>query len=115
MKADKRIPSHVFFEEETWRGGYYELAMEYPSGSNHVLESALRAIWACPGIAPYSVNENGLVETPIRLSRPSITVEVGRRLRGMAILPNGKVTACGTFLVREDRSDCVGFFVPLGA
>lgn len=106
----------IFTGAETWRGGFYELAPEYPSHVEELLDVALKAVWDAPGL------EGCYLHAEIEPSEqdrvvPSLTllVSVGH-LRGIATLPNGKRVACGTFLVRkEGGSDWLGLYLPLGA
>jgi hypothetical protein len=105
-----------FTAEETWRGGLYELAMEYAGGSDALLDAALRALWDVPGLQGCWLRRDAEPASQPRVAPALAGLVAGGHLLGMATLPNGQRVACGTFLVREDQgSDWLGFYVPVGA
>lgn len=104
------------FSPEAWRGGFYELAMQFENLSPDALDRALQAVWAFPTLQGCYLQPDA---DPTRQPRVAPTLEAlnaNGHLYGIATLPNGKTAAGGTYRVRED-SGCtwLGFYVPLGA
>jgi len=105
----------LFTNQNTWFGGYYELAIEVgPTSDTHLL-AALTAIWRHPLLEGcYLDSQKEPDEQPN--VQPTSELLSKMRLHGVAQLPNGRRVACGTILIREDGgSDWLVFYLPLGA
>jgi hypothetical protein len=109
------VSEPLFTAPDAWAGGFYEIALEIGPRSDDRLRAALAALWAHPdldGCYPDRGRE------PDRQPRvPPACLEGGSHLLGVARLPNGTRTACGTCLIREvgDGPDWLGFYLPLGS
>lgn len=105
-----------FTAEETWFGGFYELAVQFGVVSNDQLDAALRAIWETPSLQGCYLRRDREAPEQERVNPSLATQESSGHLLGIATLPNGKRVACGTVLVREeDGTAWLDFYVPLGA
>jgi hypothetical protein len=105
----------IFTPSDIWNGGFYELALELGGRSDERLQAALRRVWSFPLLEGcYLYTELEPSKQP-RIEVPSVLEETGQ-LHGIALLPNGKRVACGTFIVCEEEGpDWLGFYVPMGA
>jgi len=116
------ILSELFTAADTWNGGFYELAIELGPRlgprSDERLRTALETIWQYDGLDGCYEDEH--VE-PLHQTRLPPTIEK-TKLLGVATLPDRRQAACGTVIVREDDftgrddgSDWVVLFLPMGA
>jgi hypothetical protein len=104
-----------FTAEETWLGGFYELAMEFGTPERERLETALQALWQFPGLQGCYLGRD-VKPAEQACVRPALEMLEAQHLFGIATLPNGKRIACGTCLVREDNGPAwLIFYLPLGA
>jgi hypothetical protein len=109
------MTQHRYFTgNDTWHGGFYELAMELGERSDERLLAALSAVWSHPDIAGFYSNRD--IE-PYQQEQIAITDALQfDQVYGVARLPNDIKVACGTFSVRlEDGNDWLDFYVPFGA
>lgn len=103
---------------DVWHGGDYELAIELGPRDDARLDAAIRAIWNRAELD--GCFARGDVE-PADQSRIVPSLKAAKKygfLRGTAALPNAKaVSACGTFVVREEdtRIDWLGLSLPMGS
>ena len=106
----------IFTQEDTWKGGFYELAIELGPRSNARLEAALAALWQNPRLRGcYALR--GLEPTNQLRLEPSLTLlERYGHLLGVTTLPNAMLAACGVVAVRENTgTDWLDFYIPMGA
>jgi hypothetical protein len=102
------------FSAEAWRGGFYELAMQF-SKADH-LEEALRAVWAFPALNGCYLQADIDPTKQPRITPTWATLDEKGHLFGIATLPNGKAVGCGVYRVPEDAgSTWLGFYVPMGS
>jgi len=104
------------FTEETWTGGFYELALEYEHASREILEAALKAMWNFPDLRGCYLRPDESPSRQTRVAPDLAALESNGQLYGAARLPGGAEVACGAFLVQEEDDNAwLGFYVPLGA
>ncbi len=104
-----------FTHEETWYGGFYELALELGAPSDERLLTALQALWAFLPLEGCYLDRHVEPSAQPRLT-PSPALLQHTHLQGIAQLPNSCRVACGTCVIREeDGSDWLDFYLPLGA
>jgi hypothetical protein len=108
---------HLFTGEETWRGGFYELALDFgPEPRDALLSTALLAIWETPRLQGCYLRPDIDPSRQARVAPTLAIQEAHGHLRGIATLPNGEQVACGSFLVREEQGSVwLTFYLPLGA
>lgn len=116
FKKDKT--SAEFSNPETWRGGFFELAIEVGPWSIHAFDRAIKLLWQYPKlIGCYLSNDQDPLTQ--ELSKPVIIDdEPGPHLYGLASFPNGSQIPCGSCTVRmlDDGEDSwIDFYFPLGA
>ncbi len=103
--------SELFTAADTWDGGFYEIAIELGPRSDERLRTALETIWQYDGLN--GCYEDSQVEPS---DQPRLMPSLETRQLGVATLPNGRQSACGTFTVRENNGpDWIGFYLPMGA
>jgi len=105
----------VFSDEEVWTGGFYELALEYPSGTDDHLIQALTALWHRQDIAGCYLKQDLDPEDQPKLQFEPSMLALGH-LHGVTTLPGGMQVACGTCLVRDGgASDWLVLYFPMSA
>lgn len=104
----------IFSAYDAWNGGFYELAIVLGPGDDELLEKAIVSLWAFPDI-------DGCYRYPIpdppyqpRVA-PGKALGLEARLHGVASIRDTAPIACGTYVVRFDDFDCLGFFLPMGS
>jgi len=109
--------SELFTAADTWDGGFYELAIELGPRSDERLRTALETIWQYDGLN--GCYEDSQVEPS---DQPRLMPSLETRQLGVATLPNGRQSACGTLAVREDDftgrddgTDWIVLFLPMGS
>ena len=109
------VPSDLD-DEDNWRGGFYELALELGQRDDDRLERALLALWQEATVSGCFrvVGRHPLAHAGSALGLRE--VEDAGQLHGVTRLPAGEEVVCGAGVVREDAGvDWLYFFVPLGA
>src|SRR5690348_11298810 len=100
-----------FLSAENWRGGDYELGIEYlPGGNENRLNKALRSIW-------HMSNLSGPWTRPEDYLRPTAPPIITRASYGLLELPNHTTVQCITSVVQgveNDESDWLIFGIPMG-
>lgn len=105
----------VFTDDEIWTGGFYELALEYPSGTDAHLVQAFTELWHAKDIVGCYLEREVEPEDQPRLEFEASMLSHGH-VHGVAILPGGTRVACGSCCVRDDGgSDWVVFYLPMSA
>jgi hypothetical protein len=105
-----------FTDNETWLGGYYELAIELGARSDERLQDSLRAIWQMPCLTGCYVDRDREPEEQDRVEPSLAHLDINGHLQGIAILPDGQRIPCGTVAIREEGGpDWLDFYIPLGA
>jgi hypothetical protein len=106
----------IFTAEDTWHGGFYELAMQFGPRADRMLESGLQTIWRLPFLEGTYLR-NDIEPAQQQRADPSLERQIEAvHLHGIATLPNGRRVACGTVVVREDEGDdWLDFYVPSGS
>jgi hypothetical protein len=105
----------TFAKDETWFGGFYELAIELGDRNDDRLLRALAAVWAYPSLSGCFLEND--VE-PEDQERVAVSGKLLNRthLYGIATLPGDTTSPCGTFVIREDDGpDWLGLYLPMGA
>ena len=110
-----------FTNENSWVGGFYELALELGNYSDEYsderIASALKAVWSYPLLNGVYLRRD---REPAQQQRISIhnftTPPTQNHFQGLAALSDEIQVACGTCTVREeeDGSDWLVFYIPLG-
>ena len=109
------IVTRVFTRDETWSGGYYELALEMGKRSDTRLLAALASVWAHPSVTGCYLKRD---QEPNEQARVAVTQDAltVTQLQGTARMPNEITVACGTCLIREDDGpDWLVLYLPMGA
>ena len=106
-----------FTNEDTWNGGFYELAIEIGPRSDDRLRASTKVLWAQRDLDGCYLRN---AVHPSKQSRVAAelpdNIEGGEHLLGLATLPDGKVVPCGCVPIREDDGpDWLDFYLPLGA
>jgi hypothetical protein len=104
-----------FTNDETWLGGYYELAIEIGARSDEHLLDALIAIWTHPTLEGCYLDRQKEPSDQPRI-KPSADFLSIMHHQGIALLPNGCRIAWGTCLIREEDEgpDWLDFYLPMG-
>jgi hypothetical protein len=103
----------LFKANDTWTGGFYELAMEVGPRSDKNAESVLSAIWSYPDLKGCFLDRS--VEPADQKRVQPRLLDNENHLLGIAHLPNKSHVVCGTCIIREDDGpDWVDFYLPLG-
>src|SRR5947208_2014639 len=106
----------LFTNKDTWHGGFYELSMEMGRLSEEKLEAALEAIWIFGDLRGCYLRSDIEPQFQPQVAPDIKTLRSHNHLRGIAKLPDGKLTACGTFLLQEEAGDnWLDFYLPMGA
>src|SRR5437870_3866720 len=102
----------ALYTREAWLGGFYELALEYSTGSPQSLDEGLKAIWSRPGVEGCYLHADIELDSQQRLAPALTTLESGVHLLGTAMLPFGKRVPCGVCMVRGQlQSDWITFYI----
>lgn len=105
-----------FVNVDNWRGGYYELAMEFAAGPEDALEAALKALWAYPALEGCYVRRDREPIDQEQLPASCAILMSGQHLAGLALLPGDKQTVCGTCVVTEEGDTrWLDFYLPMGS
>jgi hypothetical protein len=105
-----------FTDNETWKGAFYELAIELGPRSDERLQLALRAIWQTPCLTGCYTDRKREPQEQDRVEPSIVNLMIQGHLLGIAILPDNQQIPCGTVAIREQEGpDWVVFYVPLGA
>jgi hypothetical protein len=105
---------HLFTEVDAWCGGFYEVALELGPRSDDRLRSAVVALWQHPDLEGCYLDRNREPGEQERVSPAS--VDDSSHLLGVARLPNGLRTACGSCVIHEDDGrDWLDFYIPMGS
>lgn len=110
----------LFTDKDSWTGGFYELAIEVGERSNSRLQAALRTVWEYPALQGCWLNRNIEPLPSLRVS-PALSDDGPAHFQGIATLPNGRRTACGTCVIRESTDESVrnidwlDFYIPMGS
>ncbi|MER7760987.1 hypothetical protein [Streptomyces sp. NPDC097619] len=107
----------AFTDEENWRGGFYELALEFAGRDDRLLQAALSAVWrsarveGCYGTRDREPADQE--EVPCTVS----SLAAHGHLQGTVVLPNGRRIVCGCLAVREEEggADWLVLYLPVGA
>jgi hypothetical protein len=125
MRHRVRVNAADFTDDENWRGGYYELAIDLGprSGteSENRLANALASVWADPQLDGCYVDRwrgrSDQDKVPPALTDPAEP----RTLYGVAHLPSESTIVCSTTIVRETDDgrrtphDWIALCLPTGA
>lgn len=123
VPADPTVPDPTdFLGDETWLGGFYELALRIGrvdgDDSDIRLGAALAALWSSPDLdGPVRDRWTDRAEQPTVEPRP-VPIEHPPALYGLARLPGDRSMVCSTHVVREaapDGNDWLDLCLPLGA
>src|SRR4051812_33325865 len=107
--------NRFFTPRDVWYGGFYELSLELGERSDERMHAALRRVWSAPSLEGCYLDRNLEPSEQHRVEVSSV-LEEPQALYGIALLPNGKRVACGTFIVREEAGpDWLGFYLPMEA
>jgi hypothetical protein len=105
----------VFTDANSWNGGFYELALEYPANDPNGLAAGLEHLWNVSAIEGCYLDHTREPENQSRLRFQQALIDHGH-LYGIATLPNGKRVACGTSCLRNyEGLDWLVFYCPMGA
>ncbi len=97
-------------------GGHYQLSIEFSTGAEPLVSTALQALWAQPGLNGCYLRPDLPCVQQQRLSAEH--ADAGAWLYGEARLPDGKVVPCGTYAfapLDADAGDAfLTFNLPVG-
>jgi hypothetical protein len=114
-----------FCDDENWRGGYYEVAINlggrHDPDSDARLRAARDALWSIDDLeGPYTDRWTSAAEQP-RVQPGSLDLQEPPPLYGLAQLPDGGRLVCSNHAIREIESpgersdDWLDLSFPLGA
>jgi len=105
-----------FTDDQTWKGAFYELAIELGHRSDERLQLALNAMWQTPCLTGCYTDHKREPEEQDQVEPSIVNLKIHGHLRGIAILPDKQRIPCGTVAIREEEGpDWFNFYVPLGA
>lgn len=84
----------LFTRDDAWHGGFFELLMRLPHDEPPAVETTLRNLWASPHLEGCYLRRD--VE-PSDQAKVSPSANLRGHTYGIATLPNGKLSACGSF------------------
>jgi hypothetical protein len=124
-KNETELPK-FFTLDDTWTGGFYELAIELGSYSDQHLLDALKTIWNHSSLEGCYLDRTKEPDQQVRYNSVSELFHQremysGFHVQGVATLPNKLRIACGTCVIREysdnnpDAPDWLDFYLPMGA
>ena len=104
-----------FTHEDSWTGGFYELAIDVGSTMDELVLTVLQAIWSHPALEGCYLDRT---REPADQMRLTMTPELLHRthIQGIARLPDNHFLPCGTCLLRDlGDTTWIDFYIPTGA
>jgi len=99
---------------DAWVGGLYELCLELPGRDNFIITQALATLWQVPGVRGCYLSND--IEPDAQSRVNAWHVPHDRHVYGIAQLPNGKSSACGTYVSDFDADGLwVALYLPFGS
>lgn len=104
-------------DQESWHGGFYELAIELGPRDDARLQTALDALWFAAGITDPVAVEWKLEPRSWPIPRTVASIDAGHHLRGTVLLPSESRCVCSVIGVRLDYNgvDWLDFCLPTAA
>ena len=104
-----------FTHEDSWTGGFYELAIDVGSTSDEAVLPLLQALWSHPALDGCYLDRTREPADQLRLMMlPELLHHT--HLQGIVHLPNNHSFPCGTCLLRElGNTTWIDFYIPTGA
>jgi hypothetical protein len=104
-----------FTNDNSWRGGFYELSIEVGPRSDERLQQLLEAIWKVPYLKGCYLDRDKEPEAQTVL-KPSLEyLNNNGHLYGIATLPDKREVVCGTVAILEmEKTDWLDLYIPLG-
>jgi hypothetical protein len=104
-----------FTHEDSWTGGFYELAIDVGSMEDAAVLAILQALWSYPGLEGCYLERGREPADQLRLDVTSALLTYAH-LQGIAQFPDGNRLPCGTYLLRDlSGTNWVDFYIPAGA
>jgi hypothetical protein len=114
QKVDMAQLTPHFTAADAWSGGFYELVIELGDKSERSARHALEELWSSRPLQGIYLQRDQEPEQQPRLAAQEISLE-GHWL-GVATLPNGRQSCCGTFWGNyPEAGSWLTFYLPLGA
>ncbi len=105
---------NFYTQEESWLGGFYELALEFDEPKVELCERALDTLWKYPGLEGCYLDPALEPQQQTRIHPTWAALETHGHLRGIARL-DGQEVACGCYAIKEDAGPVwLGFYIPMG-
>lgn len=104
----------LFTDPYAWAGGFYEFTFELPQVSNSFVTEVLTKLWSLPTLDGCFPQRD--VEPEKQEKCAPAKTDASGHLYGVANLPNGGQSCCGTFCTDYESSNCwITFYIPLGS
>lgn len=106
-----------FTDDENWHGGFYELALELGERSDARLQTALDVMWSDRRLNGCFSDRSRQPDEQERM-QPTVAAQAeAGHLRGLATLPSGFRTVCGSVAIRseDDEQDWLDLYIPMGS
>lgn len=118
-----------FTLDDTWTGGFYELALEIGPYADKPLFDALKVLWKHPSLEGCYLDQTKEPDDQVRYNPVAeLYYQQGMysdfHTYSISTLPNGSRIACGSCIIREyfagsdadeDAPDWLVFYLPMGA
>jgi hypothetical protein len=106
----------AFSCDESWHGGFYELAIELGERCDPRLAQALNACWDDPDVQGCYTSRQSEPQHQERVAPTFSLLTKHGHLLGIATLPTGDQVVCGSCAIREDDGpDWLVFYIPVAA
>ena len=105
---------NLFTEPDAWHGGFFEFTFELPQASTFSINQVLAKLWSVPTLDGCFLKNNVEPEQQEKLS--PMEIDNKGHWYGVANLPNGKQSCCGTFWMDYESAGCwITYYLPLGS
>ncbi|MEO0559698.1 MAG: hypothetical protein AAF170_16110 [Bacteroidota bacterium] len=101
----------LFTRPDAWTGGSYEIALEYQPLHAEEVHVVLKRLWSHTSLNGCYLRADVEPEAQLRVPPASSN----GWLRGIATLPNGDDTACGSVVVTDEDATWIYFGSPMGS
>ncbi|CAG0928197.1 hypothetical protein TFLX_00793 [Thermoflexales bacterium] len=106
--------NQLFTRDDAWSGGFYELVLELPESSAIGAKNALAQLWSYSSLTGCFLRRD--IEPANQPQVSPLDIENEGHWYGIATLPNGKTSVCGSFWGDYQASGCwLTWYLPLGS
>ena len=105
---------NLFTQTDAWNGGFFEFTFELPQESKTSVNMVLAKLWSLPTFNGCYLKRD--IEPEQQEKFFPAEFENEGHWYGVANLPNGKQSCCGSFWMDFENEGCwISFYLPLGS